>query len=586
MRKLTALAALAALSGCVAPRTSEQATNPVVVKIIALNDFHGALEPPRLTVQAPTPDGQTVRVPAGGAAFLASAVQSLRAANPNHVTVSAGDLISASPLASSQFLDEPTIHAMNLIGLDFNAVGNHEFDRGRAELLRMQNGGCAQHTQLPPCRVDADFPGARFKFLAANVGTEEGTTLFPASAIRSFGNGRREVRVGFIGLTLEETPTVVTPAGVAGLSFADEADSINAQIPVLRAEGADAIVVLIHQGVTTDVGYNDKSCAGMSGDLMEILARLDPAVDLVVSGHTHAAYVCDYGRVDPSRPFLVTSAGRSGTLLTDISLTIDPRAGRVLERRADNIIVQGEGYQSSSGPVEISELYPRFPSDPAVAALVDRYATAAAPIAQRIVGRLDGPALRQPTPSGESVLGGLIADAQLAATSSPQTGGAQIAFTNAGGLRADIVPAADGGVTYGQLFAAQPFGNSLVVKSLTGRQIRAVLEQQFDSGSNTVARPNMLIPSHGLTYSYDLTRPPGQRILDLKLDGAALGDDTRYRVAMVSFLATGGDNFTIFRDGVDPLGGAQDVDALEAYIAASGRLTPPAPNRITRLSPP
>ncbi|QPQ55916.1 bifunctional metallophosphatase/5'-nucleotidase [Allosphingosinicella flava] len=583
---LAAGAVLLALSGCATTAVQDRAAAPIDVKIIALNDFHGALEPPGIAIPATAPDGGAVRVPAGGAAYLASAVQGLKAANPNHAVVSAGDLISASPLISSYFLDEPTIHAMNMIGLDFNAVGNHEFDRGRAELLRMQHGGCDKNTALQPCAVDPDFPGARFKFLAANVKTENGGTLFPSYGIRSYGKGKGGVQIGFIGLTLKETPTLVTPAGVAGLSFADEADSINALIPKLRSEGADAIVVLIHQGVSTKVGYNDKSCGGMDGDLMPILARLDPQVDLVVSGHTHNAYICDYGRIDPARPFLVTSAGRSGTLLTDITLSIDPSQGDVVARRADNMIVQGEGYQSASGAVAATGLYPRFPREPRVAALVDRYAAAVAPVAQRKVGTLAGPALRQANEAGESVLGALIADAHLAATSAPENGGAQIAFSNAGSLRADIVPAEDGSVTYGQLFAAQPFGNTLFVKSFTGRQIRALLEQQFNSGTNTAERPNMLLPSRGFTYGYDLSQPAGQRIIDIRLNGAPLDDAVVYRVAMNSFLATGGDNFTIFRDGGDPVGGPIDVDALERYIVASGRLAPPAANRITRITPP
>jgi 5'-nucleotidase len=584
MLRTVLLAALLALSACAATPVAGAAA-PVSVKIIAFNDFHGALEPPRQAVPATAPDGSEVRVPAGGAAYFASAVRSLRAQNPNSVVVAAGDLISASPLVSAQFLDEPTILAMNMIGLDFNAVGNHEFDRGRAELLRMQNGGCARHTTREPCRVDADFPGARFRFLAANVLTESGAPLFPGHAIRSFGEGESAVRIGFIGLVLREAATLVTPAGVAGLTFADEADTVNALVPRLRAEGADAIVVLIHQGVETEVGYNDHSCRGMDGDLMPILARLDPAVDLVVSGHTHNAYICDYGRIDPSRPILVTSAGRSGTLLTDITLSIDPARSRVIERRADNLIVQGEAYTGSSGPVPLTDLYPRYPRDAAVAALVERYAAAAAPLADRVVGRLTGPALRETAESGESVLGNLIADAHLAATRAPESGNARIAFTNQTSVRADLVPAADGGVTFGQLFAAQPFGNNLIVKSMTGRQIRALLEQQFASGTNSVARPIMLLPSRGLTYSYDLTRPQGQRILELRLDGRPIGDTAVYRVTMNSFLATGGDNFTLFREGTDQYGGPLDIEALERYLAAGSPLGPPAADRIRRLSP-
>jgi len=579
------LVALALLSACATiPRPESVA--PVQVRIIAFNDFHGALEPPHSAIPAAGPDGGEVRVPAGGAAYFASAVHRLRAGHPNNLVVAAGDLISASPLVSAAFLDEPTVLAMNGIGLDFNAVGNHEFDRGRAELLRMQNGGCARHTNREPCRLDPDFPGARFRFLAANVLTEDGGTLFPAYAIRRFGRGPREVRVGIIGLTLHEAATLVTPAGVAGLRFADEADTINALVPRLKAEGADAIVVLIHQGLDTEGRYNDPSCPGVSGDLLPILTRLDPAIDLVVSGHTHHSYLCDYGRIDPSRPILVTSAERSGTILTAIDLSIDPAQGRVVARHAEQTIVQSEPFSNARGPVALSAAYPRFEPDPRTAALVSRYAAAAAPVAGRVIGRLQGPAVRESTASGESVLGDLIADAHLAATRAPENGGAQVAFTNQYSVRADVVPAGDGGVTFGQLFTAQPFGNNLMVKSMTGRQIRAVLEQQFASGTNTVENPNMLLPSRGLTYSYDLRRPEGRRILDLQLDGAPIRDEAIYRVTMNSFLATGGDNFTMFREGTGTLGGPLDIDALERYIAAGSPLALPAADRIRRLSPP
>jgi 5'-nucleotidase len=589
MMKLRMLAAglALALGGCATTPVEQPPAAPVEVKLIAINDLHGNLEPPRQTVTAPgAAAGETIPVPAGGAAYLVSAIERLRQANPHHAVVSAGDMIGASPLISSMFLDEPTILAMNMAKVDFNAVGNHEFDRGRAELLRMQRGGCEQYTQRQPCRVDADFPGASFRFLAANVVTESGDTLFPAYGIRSFGSGRSVVRVGFIGMTLRETATLVTPAGVAGLSFRDEADTVNALIPKLRAEGADAIVLLIHQGLSTKVGYNDKSCEGVDGELLPILARLDPAVDVVVSGHTHNAYICDYGRIDASRPFLVTSAGRYGSLVTDISVTIDPATHKVTAKRADNLIVQGEGYTGSTGPVATTDRFPVYPADPAVAALIRRYAAAAAPLANRVIGRMTGPALRDKTPAGEQVLGDLLADAQLAATRAPETGGARIAFMNGFGVRADIVPAADGSVTYGQLYAAQPFGNSLVVKSFTGRQIRALLEQQFASGSNTAERPNFLLPSAGFSFSYDLKRPPGQRILDMRLNGKPLDEEAVYRVTMNSFLATGGDNFTVFREGTDTLGGPQDLDALEAHIAGASPLVPPAADRMRNLTPP
>ncbi|HEY0117060.1 MAG TPA: 5'-nucleotidase, partial [Allosphingosinicella sp.] len=217
-----------------------------------------------------------------------------------------------------------------------------------------------------------------------------------------------------------------------------------------------------------------------------------------------------------------------------------------------------------------------------VAALVARYRAAAEPFAARVIGTMSGPALRETGRSGESVLGNLIADAQLAAT---RASGAQIAFMNQGGVRADIVPAADGTVTFGRIYAAQPFGNSLVVKSFTGRQIRALLEQQFASGSNTAESPNVLLPSAGFTYAYDLSRPAGQRIIDPRLGGVPLEDDRSYRVTMSNFLASGGDNFTLFREGTEQTGGPQDLDVLEAYFTANPRLAPPATDRIRNLTP-
>jgi 5'-nucleotidase len=550
---------------------------PVSVHIIAFNDFHGALQPPRQAVLAPAPGGATVRVPAGGAAYLASAIDGLRAANANNVVVAAGDLIGASPLVSALFLDEPSIEVLNMMHLEYSALGNHEFDKGKAELQRMQRGGCAVLTVRKPCAFDGSFQGAHFSYLAANTLTEDGKPLFPAYAIKGFGTGVNRVMIGFIGLTLRSAPTIVTPAGVAGLRFTDEADAANALVPVLRRAGADVIVVLIHQGGETTGTYDDKACPGLTGDILPILDRLDPAIGLVVSGHTHRAYVCEYG---PSH-IVLTSAGNNGTVLTDIALSIDPATHKVIARQADNSIVQGEGYAGTP----ITDLYPKVAPSAPVAILVGRYAAAVAPLASRPAGALTGPATRAELPTHETVLGDLVADAQLAATRAPDRGGAQVAFMNPGGLRADLVPAADGAITYGQIFAVQPFGNTSIVKTMTGRQIIDLLEQQFDGGPHTIQNPKLLQPSATLHYAYDLSRPRGSRIIDPRIDGVPVDLGKSYRVTMNSFLASGGDDFTIFRDGTDPFVGAADVDALESYLIAAGRLTPPAGDRVRSLTP-
>lgn len=579
------LAAMFSAAGCatVPPPVGAQST-PVEVTLLAFNDFHGNLLPPRRAITHPQANGQDVQVPAGGAAYLASAIAAARAHNPNTLVVSAGDLIGASPLISNLFLDEPTVLAMNMVGLDFNAVGNHEFDRGRSELLRLDRGGCERNTVREPCAVDPDFAGAAFDFLAANVVTETGSTLFAPYAIRSFGSGVSEIKVAIVGMTLKDTPLIVTPAGIEGLAFQDEAETVNALIPQLKSQGADAIVVLVHEGLVSPHSYNTATCEGLSGGLMPVLTRLSPEVDVVISGHTHNAYICDFAERDPQRNFLVTSGGQYGTLLTEIQLTVDPVRG-VVSHNAQNLIVQSEAFIAPTGSIALTHAVPRYAADAPVAALVERYRVAAEPSAARVVGRLGGPALTSRAAEGARSLGNLIADAQLAATREPSLGGAQVAFMNAGGLRAEIIPAPDGSVSFGQLFAAQPFGNTLVVKSYTGAQIMRLLEQQFASGSNSIAQPNILLPSAGFTYSYDLDRPQGQRIINPRLAGQPLRDAQLYRVTINSFLAGGGDNFSVLREGVDQLGGAQDLDALEAYIRANPGMVPPPAKRPKNITP-
>lgn len=575
IRSVAALAMLA-IAGCVSPLAAPQAeappAAPVEVQILAINDFHGNLEPPGIAIDAPLPDGSIAKLPAGGVAHLASAAKALRAGRRHSVTVSAGDMIGATPLASALYLDEPAIAAMDLVGIDFNAVGNHEFDKGSAELRRMQDGGCEKHTTREPCAVEP-FVGATFKFLAANVLTADGRTFFPGTAIRDFG----PVQVGFVGMTLKETATLVTPAGVAGLRFADEATTANAAVPALKAAGADAIVLLIHQGGASTGSFNDKSCPQFQGDIVPILERLDPAIDAVVSGHTHTAYVCEFARAG-RRPLLLTSAGRYGTLITDIRLTVDPGAG-VTSHRADNVVVQSVAFRSGTSEHIPNAHYPVFAADPPTVRLVARYVAASAAAAARVIGKLSGPAIRQGD-NLEYAGGNLIADAQLAAA---RKAGAQVAFINSRGIRADLVPAADGSVTYGQIFAMQPFGNSVVVKTFTGAQLKTLLETQFAGVSNVRERANMLFPSRGFFFAYDLSRPVGQRVLEMRLNGKPVEPEAHYRVAINNFLASGGDGFAVLSEGTDSVDAGLDLDALEAFLKPGATI--PATGRINDRTP-
>lgn len=581
MKKLFLAFTILALPGCASTRVTSETAAPVDIRIIGINDFHGHLDPPRVATETLNTAGEKVRIPSGGVAYLASAIDSLKADAPNNVVVGAGDLIGASPLSSSLFLDEPSIMAMDMAGLEFNAVGNHEFDRGTEELLRMQSGGCEKFTQSEPCRIDKPFPGAKFRMLAANTKKADGSTLFPPFALKTFGAGKSQVTIGFIGMTLEGTANLVSAGRIKGINFADEADTANALIPQLKAAGADVVVVLVHEGVSNGGDINNPKCDGVSGTLFPILDRLDPAVDLVVSGHTHQSYVCDYSHINPARPILLTSAGSQGRLVTGIDLKVDPVSGKVLSKTARNIVVQSEAFSGSRGAVPLVEGFPVFAPRADLAALVTRYRDAAKADESRIVGTLAGPVTRDSGKTGESLLGNLIADAQLAATTGADTGGAQIAFMNPGGLRADVLPGADGKVTFGSVFAAQPFGNTLVTKTMTGKQIRDLLEQQFND-------PNwirVLSPSSGFRFGFDLSRPIGQRVLFATLNGAPLNANASYRVTVSDFLSNGGDAFSLFKEGASPAVGPTDLEALMAWLSRGGVTALPVLNRIENKTP-
>ena len=550
-----------ALAACATvPREAAAPAAAETIQILALNDFHGNIETPASPATW-FAVGERRQERLGGAARIGAVLQELRQGKGNTITVAAGDLIGASPLASAYFLDEPAVMALNRMGLELAAVGNHEFDRGTAELRRMQEGGCEVHSNREPCRLDRPFEGAMFTYLAGNVLDDQGNTLFPGTSIKTFGG----VKLGFIGMTLKETGILVSPAGTAGYRFADEAETANALATRLRSEGADAVVVLIHQGANVDPLNNTTGCPELSGDLLPILERLDPSIRLVVSGHTHMAYACEVPAPGGSTR-LLTSAGRYGNFVTEIALTVDPQTDRILSLSAVNRPVT----QTAQEQVDI-------------ASLVRRYTEAAAPIAARVVGRIEG-SLDRPEGDTDSPLGNIIADAQLAATREPARGGARIAFINSGGVRARFEPAADGSVTYGQIFALQPFGNTLVVLELTGAQLKAVLEQQFGPESPAEIANSLLIPSAGFTFAYDRNRPAGERIVSMALNGAPVDPAATYRVTVNNFLASGGDGFSLLSQAKPVADAGPDLDALEAYISR-GVSVPPT-GRVSDLTTP
>lgn len=586
------LVAATALVACAGMGDGRPPEPPFTVKVIGFNDYHGHLESPgSLGENASVPDAR--RPPVGGAEFMAAHVANLKKQNPLSVVVGAGDFIGASPLISALFFDEPAVETLNRIGVEFNAVGNHEFDKGPAELLRLQNGGCKVTSgQIDPnsCRgasvgTPVPFEGARFRWLSANVvSADTGKTLLPAYGIKTFN----KVKVAFIGMTLQATPTIVAPSGVAGLEFRDEARTVNALIPELRAQGIESIVVLVHEGgLQTGTLSDINGCEGkLAGSAIAgIVRQLDDAVDVVISGHTHAAYNCKLPNA-AGRDISVTSASAFGRVLTDIDLSIDPATRNVRGVTATNrLVVRND---------------PAISADTAVAGIVNAYKALVLPLSRRVIGSItaDVPG-RRVDGACNMPAGNLIADAQLAATQPARLGNAAIAFMNGGGVRSPgftfaSSPAGegDGNMTYGEAFTVQPFGNSLVTLSLTARQLKDFLEEQFAGClGQSASATRFALPSAGFKYTWDGARACGARISRVTLrsgsgtetivdaSGALPDPSKSYRVTVNSFMADGGDGYATLTRGTDRLGGAQDIDALAAYMADyKAPKTPYAPN--------
>jgi 5'-nucleotidase len=524
----------------------------VHLRILAINDFHGYLHPSPGGIRIADPSDKTkkVTVAAGGAEHMATLVRELSEGHKNTIFVAAGDLIGASPLLSAMFHDEPTIESLSMMGLALASVGNHEFDEGKDELKRMQNGGCHPVDQ---CQGPHPFLGAKFHYLAAStIETATGKTIFPPYAIREFDG----IPVAFIGLTLKGTSGIISPTSAAGLEFLDEADTVNALVPELKARGIEAIVVLIHEGGYPTGDYNE--CPAISGAIVDIVKKFDRAVDLVISGHTHQPYVCEIdGR-------LVTSADKYGTLVTAIDVKLDRKSRDVVSTKADNVIVR-------SGALA---------KDPAQTALIAAYDKLAAPIGNRRAGSVTVTLSRVPNEAGESALGDIVADAQLAATVAVANGGAVAAFTNPGGLRADVAAKDDGAVTYADLFASQPFRNQLVTLTLSGNQIKTMLEQQWLDPK----RPRILQVSKGFSYAWDDSKPFGERVIagSMSLNGERVDPAKGYRVTVNNYLSVGGDGFTAVTEGTAQQFGVYDADALYAYFKANSPISPAPADRIKR----
>ncbi len=540
------------LAGCATPppgKTTE-------LTLLSINDFHGNIQPAKPTPLMPRlPDPATGEVkpqPAGGVAHLATALAQLKAKNPDALLVAGGDLIGASPLISNLLRDEPTLAAMSQLGISASALGNHELDAGLPELLRQARGDCAPAGCLWP-----GYRGPGFPYLGANVlDAATGKPVLPTHVMQQAGG----LKVAVAGVATKETPQVIVARAIQGLRFADEADTLNALVPQLKAEGAQVLVAVMHEGGVQgkDGAANDPSyaCPTLSGRVLDIAKRLDPAYAIIIGGHTHQAYTCKInGR-------LVVQAGSYGGWITESKLKIDA-SGRVLEASAVNHPVLQSAYAPNA----------------ALADLVARAAALTEAARLKPVATLPRGAVRSAKePFGDAALGNLIADSQL--VFARKQGPADIAFMNPGGIRADLVVEPGKPTTMSDLLAIQPFGNEIVVLTLTGQQLWDVLQRQLPRGD---AAPRLLQPSWTLHYRWR-TGPDGTPQLgEILIDGKPLERTRDYRIVVNNFLSEGGDAQAGFRHGRDRAMLGTDIDALVGLLRdqpqAMDRI---APGRIVR----
>jgi 5'-nucleotidase len=549
-------------------RSKKSRKSPTVsARILGFNDFHGQLSEGRRVANRPV----------GGAAVLASYLKAAQVGfEGKALIIHAGDHVGASPPESALLQDEPSIQFLNTLVNDecdgpskgdkecnvIGTLGNHEFDEGKDELLRLIYGG--NHAKGP--FLQDPYLGARFPYVNANVvvnGKRKDRPLIYPFVVRKLDG----VKVGVIGAVLKETPTIVTPAGVAGLSFLGEVSSINEQVAELKQRGVHTIVVTIHQGGFQSPTYTTPTdpTATLGGAIGSIVSQLDDEVDLVISGHAHSFTNALVATVS-GHEILVTQAFSASTAYGEIDLEIDRHSGDVLTKSARIVTT-------------FSDVAPGNVRDAQVQVIVDQANALVAPQVNRVVANFSADITNAQNAAGESSLGDLIADSQRASVA------ADFAFMNPGGIRTGLVFAknpgsavdADGVALWGELFAIQPFGNDVVSFGMTGQQVYDLLNQQF--------AVNRMLQISGLTYTWDNSLPAASRVVEIRKDGLAIDRGAVYKVAANSFLVTGGDGFSVFLNGTNKVVGPVDIEALVSLMEAAPQpIAPPAQDRITRLN--
>ncbi|MFB7140294.1 bifunctional metallophosphatase/5'-nucleotidase [Gottfriedia sp. NPDC056225] len=477
----------------------------IQVQLLGINDFHGQLNTTRKF------NGRNV----GGAAYLSAYLKQKKKENQNTILVHAGDMVGGSPPISSFLQDEPTIEVLNRMDFDYGTLGNHEFDRGVKEMMKLIYGGKNAKTEY--------FNGANFPYLCANVIDDQtGKTILPPYSIKKI-NG---VPIGFIGVVIKDTPKIAPPNQTAGVKFIDEATAINHSVEALKKQGVKAIVVIAHDG-----GSQSNSTGKVTGDIVRMAKKMDDEVDVIISGHTHT-----YLNKEVNGK-LIVQAYSYGTAFSDIHLKIDTKTKDIIDKHAKIVMV----YQDAIKP------------DPEIKVMIQKYESKIAPVVNKVVGKAGDDVFSKKNHDGESSLGSIIADSQRNAMNS------DFAFMNFSGIRADLPK---GDVTMDELVTIQPFKLKLVKMTLTGEQIRKLLNQQWQYNGNV-----RMLQISGLKYTWDDSKQPGQKVIKImRTDGTPINTQTKYSVTTNSYLSNGGDNFSVLLDGKNKIVGLTDLDAFENYL--------------------
>lgn len=560
---------------------ADAAPTSVPVQLVSITDFHGYLRPPSPadggTIAGPDGKPQVV----GGAAYLATHLKTIRTGKQNSIFFATGDSFAGWPFEVDAHADEPTIEVMNALGVEFDAVGNHELDMSKSFLVdHMAKGKCFGTVGVDSCFTDSTgrrFHGADFSFQSANIVDATGRTIVAPYTIRWVRDHGRAYPVGFIGLTVPDTP-VGSTSYQPDLKALDPLESANAAAAELTRRGVKAIVLNMHDG-GTDASPTYDNCVNPSGPAIELARKVTPQIDAIVTGHWHAAFNC--GIADPAgNPRPVVEAANHGRLINEINLQLDRRTGEVLRDKT-----------TSTNHAVTRDVTP----DARIQRIVDYWTAAGARKYAEPVATITGDFTRTANAAGESTFADLAADVHL--WTARQNGPADLGIIAAKpavgstALRGDLLVAnsnkpgdADGRVLLGESWEAYGYGNPVLTVSLTGESLDAALEQQWQTQPNGTVKFAPLAVSGNVAYSYDASRPVGDRVdpADVKIDGVALAPGKTYRVAVLAYTVIGGDGYTAFKAGYsDPVRNNTDHETFAAYLRAHKTLTPAPLTRMT-----